>query len=108
LSTIATMDAAERNREMAVRRAVGADAAALAAQFAREYGRLFAAGIATGLLGAIAIGAQLKSQLVAVSVSDPIALGGATVLFAVALTAALARPLHRVISANPATLLRQG
>jgi ABC-type antimicrobial peptide transport system permease subunit len=96
-----------REREVAVRMALGANAAAVTAQFVVEGWRILAAGLLFGALAALGLGRVLESQLFGVAARDPIVLALAALLLAGAGSLAMWWPARRAASLDPAALLKQ-
>jgi putative ABC transport system permease protein len=98
---------AQRERETAIRIALGAPAAAVVRLFLGESGLVLAAGLTVGLLGAIAVGKTLESQVVGVSAFDlPTLLPVAASLAAAALLATW-WPARRAARRNPLDALKE-
>ena len=95
-----------RRRELGVRMALGARAAEVRSLVLRRGLRPVIAGLAVGLIAALAAGHLVRSLLFGVAPADPWTLGGAAAaLFSVALAACLA-PAHRASALDPARILR--
>jgi putative ABC transport system permease protein len=100
------MQVGSRRREIGVRLAIGAPAAAVAQTIIGESLRNALAGIAIGGVLAMTAGSLVQSLLVGVSARDPRTVGTvAVVLFAVAILAAVA-PARRAARIDPAEALR--
>ncbi|HEY5059886.1 MAG TPA: FtsX-like permease family protein, partial [Gemmatimonadaceae bacterium] len=97
---------ARRTREIGIRVALGADAAALTRAILGQSLKLVAVGCAIGLLGAYCASRALTTLVYSVSPTDPVALGGAVVLLAVVALAASAVPMRRALSIDPTQTLR--
>jgi predicted permease len=96
----------QREREVAVRMALGAQPSGVTALFLRQGAPLLLAGILLGALGARAAGRLLQNQLFGVSGGDLGALAGAAALFAAAGLAAIWWPARRAAVTDPAIVLR--
>jgi putative ABC transport system permease protein len=96
----------QREREIAVRLAVGADPARIARLFLRQGGGILAMGLAVGLVAVLAGGRLLESQLFGVTARDPLTLVTAVVAFAAAGLAAIWWPARRAATTDPALALR--
>jgi hypothetical protein len=97
---------ARRAREWSIRTALGLTPLQLVGQVVGHGTSLVAAGLAAGIVGALALTRLLSSLLYGVAATDPLALGGAAlVLLAVGVAATLI-PAVRASRANPALVLR--
>jgi len=95
-----------RTRELAIRFALGANERRLVALVLKEAVVLGVAGVACGLLLALALGQLVSQMFVTVSARDPLTLGlVSATLFAVTLLAALL-PARRALRLSPTTALR--
>jgi putative ABC transport system permease protein len=97
---------AQRTREIGIRLAIGAQAERIVGGMVREGARLALVGIATGLVGALALARALASLLFGVSPTDPATL--AAVAGALGLVALLATwiPARRASRVDPVIALR--
>ena len=96
----------QREREIAVRLALGADPARLTRLFVRQGGFILIVGVALGVFGALAAGRLIESQLFGVTSRDPVALAGTAAVFAVTGLFAIWWPSRRATAADPALALR--
>jgi len=96
----------QREREIAIRMALGADPARLTRLFLRQGVNVLALGVTIGLAGALAAGRLIESQLFGVTSSDPVALAGAASAFAAVGLAAIWWPSRRAAATDPAIALR--
>ena len=96
----------QREREIAIRLAVGADPARITRLFVRQGGAILLAGLALGVCGALGAGRLIESQLFGVTPRDPAALALAVAAFGAAGLAAIWWPSHRAASTDPAIALR--
>ena len=103
---IAALDGSQRERELAIRQAVGASGGALRRLFIGEYGRIFALATLVGLVGMVPLARVLESRLYGISSVDPLSLIGAVGLFLLALGAGMIGPLRRVSAVEPGLLMR--
>jgi putative ABC transport system permease protein len=103
---IAALEGAQRVRELAIRQAVGANAAALARLFVGDYGRVFVLAAALGLVAVVPAGAALERWLFGVEPLDLWSLAGAIAAFAFALGLGVTAPLRRVLAVQPGMLMR--
>jgi len=103
---VTSYSVARRTREIGIRMALGADRATVLRLVIKQGVMLTAGGIVLGLaLGAA--GAQLlRSLLFGVSALDPIAFGGAAMLFAIVSIAASYLPARRATHVDPMLALR--
>ncbi|HVL67469.1 MAG TPA: ADOP family duplicated permease [Vicinamibacterales bacterium] len=96
----------QREREVAVRLAVGASAGAIQRLFLRQGGVLLAVGLAAGLIAASLATRLIESELFGITPRDPLALGGATAAFALCGLAATWWPARRATRIDPVLALR--
>ena len=96
----------QREREIAVRIAIGADPRHVTQVFVREGATILAAGLALGVAAALASGRLLESQLFGVKSDDPIAVLAAATAFGTAGLLAVWWPSRRAVETDPAIALR--
>lgn len=96
----------QREREIAVRLALGADPARLTRLFVRQGAFMLIVGLALGVFGAVGAGRLIESQLFGVTSRDPVALAGTAGVFALAGLFAIWWPARRATAADPALALR--
>ncbi len=97
----------QREREIAVRIAVGADPHRITRLFVIEGSRVMLAGLALGLAGAVGAGRALESQLFGVPPIDPLTLLTTTAGFAIAGYVAVWWPARRAAATDPAAALKE-
>ncbi|HYE87361.1 MAG TPA: ADOP family duplicated permease, partial [Vicinamibacterales bacterium] len=97
---------AQRERELAIRAAVGADRSTLLSMVLREGLMMSAAGIAAGALLALAVSGVLRNLLYDVSARDPIVLAGSAAGLAAIAIAGYLIPAARASRVEPVTALR--
>ena len=97
-----------RQREMAIRIAVGATPGAVRALMLRDAALITAVACAAGCLAGVLAGRSLQSVLYGIVPLDPVALGGAALLMFVVAAAATYLPARAASLADPNTLLRPG
>jgi len=97
----------QREREIAIRMALGADARQVTGLFVRQGGTVLAVGIVGGLLGAVWLGSALRTQLHHVSSSDPVTFAAAGAIFGLAGLAAVWWPSRKAARTDPALALRE-
>ena len=97
----------QREREVAVRMALGADGRAIVGLFVREGSRVLAGGLALGLAAALAMGRLLQSELFDVRAGDPGLLALTAGVLAVAGLTAVWWPARRAALTAPAEALRR-
>jgi predicted permease len=97
----------QRQREIAVRIAIGADFANVTGMFLRQGAVVLGAGLLAGLAGAAAIGRVLRSQLHEAAATEPRILAAAAVMLGACGLAAVWWPARRAASIDPARLLRE-
>jgi putative ABC transport system permease protein len=96
----------QREREIAVRMAIGAGRAQITRLFVRQGAVVLSAGLALGVIGALAAGRLLESQLFGVTAHDPLALAGVVGAFGIAGFGAIWWPARRAAETDPAIALR--
>jgi putative ABC transport system permease protein len=96
-----------RVKEIAVRKAVGAQEYQIARLVLGDGSKLIAGGLVLGAVGAVFVGRLLRTLLFDVTPSDPIALGLAAIVFAVVGLAACALPALRASRVDLMESLRQ-
>jgi len=97
---------ARRTREIAVRRALGADAGGIVALVLREGAVWTAAGIAVGVVGALGLSRYLSTLLFNVGTRDPLTFAAVALLLAVVALVATALPAIRAVAVDPMLALR--
>ena len=97
----------QREREIAVRIAVGADPHRITRLFVIEGSRVMLAGLALGVAGAVGAGRALESQLFGVPPIDPMTLLTTTAGFALAGYVAIWWPARRAAATDPAAALKE-
>jgi predicted permease len=97
---------AERHREIGIRAALGASRAAILALVARQGLALTGAGLAAGLLVAVAASRALVTLLFAITPLDPVTYAAVTALLAAVAVFACAIPAWRAVRIEPAVALR--
>ena len=96
----------QREREIAIRMAIGATSGAVIRMFLRSSGQVLLVGIAGGLFGAAAVSRVLQSQLHGVARFDAWTLAGAGSFLMAAGLIATWLPTRRAAHTNPVTALR--
>lgn len=96
----------QREQEIAVRMAVGADRRAITWLFLRQGGLVLIAGLAAGVLGAMGMSRVLEAQLFGVDRTDPRVLALTVVSMAVCGLIAVWWPARRAASTDPAMALK--
>jgi predicted permease len=96
----------KRTREIGVRLALGARASDILWLIMKEGAKLYVAGIALGIGGAVAISRLLSSELHGVSPVDPITYGGVALVVALVSLVACYVPTRRAIRVDPLVTLR--
>ncbi len=97
---------AQRTREIGVRMALGARRTNVLALVAREGATLIGAGVALGVIGALAVTRVLGGILFEVSPTDPLALTIAALLLAAVSVVATLVPVRRALRVDPMVVLR--
>lgn len=80
-SLVLSLSVGSRTKEIAVRKAIGAQERQVLRLMLSEGGRLILVGVALGALVAVIAGRALEGMLFEVRSADPISLGGAAVMF---------------------------
>jgi ABC-type antimicrobial peptide transport system permease subunit len=96
----------QREREIAVRLAMGADRRRITRLFVAEGAVVLGAGLLLGIAGALALGRVLRAQLFGVEPADPAVLAGMTAAFALCGLIAMAWPARAAASLEPGTALK--
>jgi ABC-type lipoprotein release transport system permease subunit len=96
----------QRIREIGVRVALGAAAAAIATMFVRQAVRLAVVGLAVGSVLSLGVAKLLSATFLGLSMSDAIPFGASGVLLAVAVVAASWIPARRAARVDPMVALR--
>jgi putative ABC transport system permease protein len=97
----------QREHEIAVRMAVGADPTSIVRLFVRDGAVILAAGLALGFVGAYGIGRLLQAQLFGVGQLDPTAVAAAALTLGSACLAAIWWPARRATATDPVVALRE-
>lgn len=96
----------QRTGEIGVRQAIGANSRDVRRLILRQGMILAAAGVALGLVGAVAIGRIIASLLYGISPYDPVTLIGGSLIFLAVAALASALPSARAAAIPPAVALR--
>ena len=97
----------QREREIAVRIAIGADRQTITRLFMRQGLIVLGAGLIFGIGGAIGLGRVLRAQLFNVPAADPMVIALATLGFALCGALAIALPARSAASLDPASILKE-
>jgi predicted permease len=96
----------QRQREIAVRMALGANPARLTRLFIRQSAAMLAAGIGLGVVAATLASRTIESQLYGVRPGDPVTLAAAVAAFSAAGLLAVWWPSRRAAAMDPSEALR--
>jgi predicted permease len=96
----------QRTREIGIRMALGAERGTVLKMVLLQAGRMVVAGLAAGLVAAIALTRLMSSMLFGVSPMDPVTLLGGTVLLALVALLACYWPARRATQVDPTVALR--
>jgi predicted permease len=97
----------QREREIAVRIAIGAEPRTITALFMRQGSLVLLAGLLLGVAGAIGAGRTLESLLFGVRPGDPLTLAATAASFAAAGLLAIWWPARRAAATDPAMALKE-
>jgi ABC-type antimicrobial peptide transport system permease subunit len=97
----------QREREVAIRVAIGATPGAIVTLFLRESAWLLGAGIAAGAVAAVGLTRVLEARLFATAPLDPVTVAAAAALMAAVGLAATLEPVIRVSRRNPLAALHE-
>jgi ABC-type antimicrobial peptide transport system permease subunit len=106
LGGIIAYTVSQRMREIGVRIALGARPAHVVSAIVRQFRMPIVCGALAGSALAASVGTALSSELFGVNQFDPVAHGGALLLFALVATIAAAPSLRRALRIDPTTTLR--
>jgi predicted permease len=96
----------QREREIAIRIAVGADRAMITRLFVRQGAAVLAIGLTVGVGGALLLGRVLETQLFGVRAADPLAIAIVSIPFAICGLVAVGWPARAAASTDPAAALK--
>lgn len=97
----------QREREIAVRLAIGADRGLITRMLVGQGAVVLAAGLGLGIAGALGLGRVLRAQLFGVAPADPLVIAGMTAAFAVCGLLAIALPARTAATLDPASALKE-
>jgi predicted permease len=97
----------QRQREIAVRMAVGATSGAVISMFVRDGLWVLTGGVIVGLAGAAGLGRVLQSQLHGLQPVEPRILAAASVAFVLCGLAAIGGPARRAAATDPSLVLKE-
>jgi putative ABC transport system permease protein len=97
----------QRQREIAVRIAVGATSAAVTSMFLRDGLWVLTGGVVVGLAGAVGLGRVLQSQLHGLQPVEPRILAAASIVFVLCGLAAIGWPARRAAAVDPSLTLKE-
>lgn len=106
LYTVIAHSVSQRTQEIGVRIAMGATSSDILALVFKQGMLPLGIGLALGLAGSVAVNTILKSALVQVSPTDPIALAAASAVLILAAFLGCLIPARRAIRVDPAVALR--
>ena len=96
----------QREREIAIRLAIGADRDMITRLFLRQGASVVGVGVVLGIGGAVLIGRVLETQLFGVRAADPLAIAAVSLPFAVCGLLAVGWPARAAASTDPAAALK--
>ena len=97
----------QREREIAVRMAIGADRSAIMQMFLKQGAVVLTGGLLLGVASAVVLGRVLEAQLFGVRAAEPAILALATGSFALCGLLAVAWPARMAASTDPAAALKE-
>jgi putative ABC transport system permease protein len=97
---------ARRTHEIGVRMALGAERKHVLGLMMAMGGKLVLMGLGVGLVASFVLGRYLQSQVFSVPVTDPLSIGGAVLLLALAALIACIAPARRAARLEPMSALR--
>jgi predicted permease len=103
---VMTYSVAERRREIGIRMALGARSTDVLKMIFSQAGRVIGAGVAIGLVGAIALTGLIKAALYGVTTTDPATYAGVSLLLILIALIACAIPTRRAVRVDPTIALR--
>jgi putative ABC transport system permease protein len=104
---VLSLSVGARTKEIAVRKAIGARGREIVALVLGEAGGLIAGGLIAGVVAAVLLGRLLETLLFGVRPADPLALGGAALVFGAVALMACAVPAYRAARVDLMESLRQ-
>ena len=104
---VMSLAVAQRSQELGIRVALGAGPARLVAMVLRDALRLSAAGVAIGVVAALALSPLIASQLYGVAAIDPLTFVAMPALLVAAAVAAAAVPARRATRIDPIRAIAQ-
>lgn len=107
LTGLVSLVVALRRRELGIRSALGATPQRLRRHVASDAGRVIAGGVAVGVIGAALIGHAIAALLVETPPADPLALGVAAALAAIAGALGCLGPARRAGACEPVDAMRE-
>jgi putative ABC transport system permease protein len=103
---VLSLSVGSRIREMAVRKAIGAQQAQIVSLVFTEGARLIVVGVGLGIVLALVVGRAFRGLLFGVQPTDPVTLAGAATLFALLALATCAVPAWRAARVDLTDALR--
>jgi putative ABC transport system permease protein len=104
---VLSLSVGSRLKEMAVRKAIGAQRSQIVSLVFTEGARLIVVGVGLGIALALAVGRVFRGLLFGVQPTDPVTLVGAATLFALLALATCAVPAWRAARVNLMDALRR-
>jgi ABC-type antimicrobial peptide transport system permease subunit len=104
---VLAFELSRRTREIAIRRAVGAETKNIASLIVRDIGGTVLLGLAAGLLACLGLGRLLQTYVFGIAAWDAPSMAGAVVLVVAAGLLACLNPMRRAVHLQPALVLRE-